>query len=212
MTKPKPAVPLKSRIQQRNQTLIMDAALEVFSSFGFRGSTVDQIADRVGMTKPHLLYYFNHKEDIYRAVLERTLSQWLVPLEALDSEGDPIEELTRYISRKLDLSYDQPESSRLFANEILHGAPNITDFLTGPLRQLVEAKAAVIQQWCNHGKINPVDPAHLIFAIWSVTQHYADFNVQVQALLGGKLASHADRETTRKAVVDILLRGLKPAP
>ncbi len=212
MNKAKPADALKTRIQNLNHTLIMDGALDVFSSYGYRGSTVDQIALRCKMTKPNLLYYFKHKEDIYRAVLERTLSQWLAPLEALDSESEPIEELTRYISRKLDLAFESPKSSRLFANEILHGAPHITDFLKGSLRQLVEAKAAVIQQWCNRGKINPVDPVHLIFAIWSVTQHYADFSVQVEALLSGKLATHSNREATRNAVLEILLRGLKTAP
>ena len=211
MTKTRSAETQKTRIQNQNEALILDAALEVFSSFGYRGSTIDQIASRCNMSKPNLLYYFKRKEDIYRAVLERTLALWLAPLEALDPKGDPIEELTRYISSKLDLTFERPAASRLFANEILHGAPHISDFLQGPLRQLVEDKSAVVMHWCKQGKINPVSPVHFIFAVWSVTQHYADFNVQIEAVIGEKLEGTASRETTRNAVLDILIRGLKPA-
>ena len=184
----------------------MNAALEVFSAYGFRGATVDQIAEKCGLSKPNLLYYFRRKEDIYVAVLEHTLAEWLEPLRLLDGSGDPIAELTRYIAQKLELADANPAASRLFANEILHGAPHISKFLKGPLKDLVAEKSAVIRRWMAEGKIRPVDPEHLIFAIWAVTQHYADFSVQVSAILGNEQKPGR----TRQAVLDILLRGLKP--
>ena len=197
--------PQKSRIQHQNQAVILKAALEVFSAYGYRGTTVDQIADRAGLSKPNLLYYFKRKEDIYVAVLEHTLDEWLKPLRKLDVNGDPLAELTRYISEKLDMSFANPSASRLFANEILHGAPHIQKFLKGPLRELVEEKVTVICQWIAAGKIKPVDPPHFIFAIWAVTQHYADFSTQVDAVLGS-----VDRKVqVKQAVAEILLRGLK---
>ncbi len=185
--------PRKTRIQAQNEELILDAALEVFSAYGFRGSTVDQIAAKCGMSKPNLLYYFRRKEDIYIAVLEHTLASWLQPLRALDPQGDPIAELTRYIRAKIRMSRNNPAASRLFANEILHGAPAIGAFLKGPLKELVDEKAAVIRGWAAKGLINQVDPHHLIFAIWAVTQHYADFDVQVKAVLGEKKRRHESR-------------------
>jgi TetR/AcrR family transcriptional regulator len=194
-----------TRIQARNRQVILEAALEVFSASGFRGATVDRIATKASMSKPNLLYYFRRKEDIYVALLEHTLSDWLEPLERLDAQGDPIAELGRYISAKLRMSHASPQASRLFANEILHGAPMIGHVLNGPLRALVAEKAAVIEGWVKAGKLAPVDPHHLIFAIWAVTQHYADFSVQVSAVLGREESLEA-RETT---VLDILLRGLK---
>jgi TetR/AcrR family transcriptional regulator len=195
----------KTRIQSQNQALILDAALEVFSAFGYRGATVDQIAMKSGLSKPNLLYYFKRKEDIYAAVLERTLALWLAPLQALAAEKDPIEELTRYISAKLDLTFARPEASKLFANEILHGAPHVAPFLMGPLKDLVAAKSKVIKAWVREGKIRDVEPEHLIFAIWSVTQHYADFGVQVEAVLGAK----PDAAKVKAAVTDLLLAGVK---
>lgn len=202
--KPAPMVQ-KTRIQNQNEALILDAALDVFSAYGYRGTTVDQIAAKSGLSKPNLLYYFRRKEDIYIAVLERTLALWLAPLQALDANKDPIEELTRYISAKLELTFARPEASRLFANEILHGAPHVSAFLRGPLRDLVAEKSKVIAGWISAGKLRPVVPEHLIFAIWAVTQHYADFGVQVEAVLGAK----STMKQTKSSVLTLLLEGLK---
>jgi TetR/AcrR family transcriptional regulator len=201
--KAKPAV--KTRIQSENQNLILKAALDMFAAHGFRGTTVDQIAAKCGLSKPNLLYYFRRKEDIYLAVLEHTLTEWLGPLRTLDPNNDPISELSHYIAAKLEMSFANPTASRLFANEILHGAPHVGKFLRGPLRELVEAKALVIRQWVDQGKINAIDPYHFIFAIWAVTQHYADFAAQVEALMG----SPTNLEDTKVAILDILLRGLE---
>jgi TetR/AcrR family transcriptional regulator len=196
----------KSRIQHQNQALILDAALEVFSTYGYRGTTVDQIAKKSGLSKPNLLYYFRRKEDIYTALLERTLKDWLVPLQAINPDNDPIEELKRYITAKLQMTFENPEASRLFANEILHGAPHVGAFLKGPLRQLVDEKAAVIAGWIKAGKLAAVDPHHLFFSIWAVTQHYADFGIQVEAVLGEK----PDEKSVESEVFRILLSGLSP--
>ena len=202
--KTKPVV--NTRIQARNKEVILDAALDIFSAFGFRGATVDQIASKSDMSKPNLLYYFRRKEDIYIAVLERTLSDWLEPLAALDAGGDPVAELSRYIGVKIRLSRERPGASRLFANEILHGATAIGAFLKGPLKELVDAKAAVIAQWIAEGRLAPVDPYHLIFAIWATTQHYADFDVQVRAVLGEK---NDPMKNAEQALLRILIDGVK---
>jgi TetR/AcrR family transcriptional regulator len=206
MPQPQIKANANTRIQARNKETILAAALDVFSASGFRGATVDQIAAKAEMSKPNLLYYFRRKEDIYVALLEHTLTDWLEPLRALDPDGAPLTELSRYIAVKMDMSNANPKASRLFANEILHGAPMIEKFLKGPLKQLVSEKAAVIRGWVTAGKLAPVDPYHLIFAIWAVTQHYADFSVQVEAILGPEV----DERSAQNAVTDILLRGLKP--
>ena len=178
MTKP------ATRIQEKNRKTILDAGLDVFSQFGFRGTTLDQIADRAGLSKPNLLYYFPSKEAVHTALLEGLLHTWLDPLHALNPAGDPIAEIQAYVARKLALSRDYPRESRLFANEILQGAPRIEPALTGELKSLVDDKAGVISGWIAGGQIAPVDPYHLIFSIWALTQHYADFDVQVRAVLG----------------------------
>ncbi len=199
-----------TRIQGINRRLILDAALEVFSAYGFRGSTVDQIAEKAGMSKPNLLYYFPRKQNIYVTVLEDTLATWLEPFEHINPDGDPLEDLRRYIAVKLEMSAKKPEASRLFANEILHGAPAISDFLKGHLKQLVDEKAAVIHRWIAEKRLAPVDPYHLIFTIWAVTQHYSDFSVQVGAVLGRRSEEAGFYDETAKAVSAIILDGIRP--
>ncbi|MBK5946673.1 TetR family transcriptional regulator [Rhodobacter veldkampii DSM 11550] len=182
MTKPAPRP--KTRIQRRNTGAILEAALEVFSAQGFRGATLDQIAEVAGLSKPNLLYYFASKEAIHLEVLTGLMDTWLAPLRALDAAGDPMEEILGYVRRKLEMSRDLPRESRLFANEILQGAPRMQPALAGDLKALVDEKAAVIRGWAEAGRIAPVDPHHLVFSIWALTQHYADFDVQVRAVLG----------------------------
>ena len=174
----------KTRIQQRNSETILEAALEVFSQQGFRGTTLDQIAEVAGLSKPNLLYYFASKEAIHGALLSGLLVTWLDPLRAMDPEGDPVSEVLGYVRRKLELSRDFPRESRLFANEMLQGAPRIREALEGELRDLVQEKSDVLRRWMDQGRIAPVHPVHLIFAVWALTQHYADFDVQVRAVLG----------------------------
>ena len=173
----------RTRIQTRNREAILKAGLDVFSQHGFRGATLDQIASGAGLSKPNLLYYFPSKEAIYTTLLGKLLETWLDPLRALDPDGEPLEELLGYMRRKLAMSRDFPVESRLFAGEILRGAPEIHDVLEGELKSLVDERAAVIARWSSTGRIAPVDPHHLIFSIWALTQHYADFDTQVRTIL-----------------------------
>lgn len=182
----------QTRIQERNRAAILEAALDVFSQAGFRGATLDQIAKAAGLSKPNLLYYYVSKEAVHNALLTDLLESWLEPLHAVNPDGDPIEELIGYVLRKLEMARSLPRESRLFANEIVQGAPRIFDVIEGRLKRLVDKKAAVINTWIEAGKIADIDPYHLIFSIWATTQHYADFDVQVRTILTPEGDSHFD--------------------
>jgi TetR/AcrR family transcriptional regulator len=172
-----------SRIQQRNRILILDAALEVFSRHGYRGATLDQIAKQAGLSKPNILYYFGGKEDIHVTLLNQLMKAWLDPLKEMNPNGDPIKELLGYVHRKLDMALELPRESRLFANEILQGAPRMGPHLLADLKPLFDEQSRVISNWMDAGKIARCDPGHLLFSIWATTQHYADFAAQTEVLL-----------------------------
>lgn len=178
------ARPNPTRNQRAKAEAILEAALGVFAAQGFRGATLDQIAEAAGLSKPNLLYYYPSKEAVHRALLDRLLDSWLAPLRAIDPEGDPQAEILAYVQRKIEMARDLPRESRLFADEVLQGAPRLGGVLAGPLKALVDEKAEAIRGWTATGRIAPVDPHHLIFSIWAVTQHYADFDAQVRAVLG----------------------------
>lgn len=198
-----------TRIQREKREQILRAALEVFSVDGLRGATLAKIADAAGMSKPHVVYYFGSKDAIYTSLLEGLLEVWLSPLREMSAEGDPLAEILTYVRRKLRMSQEMPRESKLFATEILHGAPRTNEQLSGELKTLVDEKAAVIAQWSRERKLAKVDPHHLIFSIWAMTQHYADFDVQVCAILGeprsGQLFDEADAYLT-----DFFVRALRP--
>lgn len=173
-----------SRIQKKNRETILVAALQEFSARGFAGTTIDQIAEAAGLSKPNVLYYFASKDAIHSELLEGLLDLWLAPLRDLRAEGDPADQILAYARRKLEMSRDYPQESRLFANEVLQGAQRLGPILGGALRELVDEKAALIGEWVAQGRIAQTDPRHLLFSIWALTQHYADFEVQVRAVLG----------------------------
>ncbi len=206
---PAATAPRRTRIQQEKRELILEAALEVFSTHGFRGSTIDQIAEAAGMSKPNLLYYFRRKEDIYEKLMQRLLDTWLAPLRALDEAGDPLLELRGYIRRKLEMSRAFPRESRLFANEILQGAPRVLPMLEGELKSLVDEKAVILRGWMRSGRIARTDPYHLIFSIWATTQHYADFDVQVRAVLGPDRGGDGRFEDAARFLEQLFVEGLR---
>ena len=206
-----PAMPKRrTRIQTEKRELILEAALDVFAQHGFRGATIDQIADAAGMSKPNLLYYFRSKEDIHVTLMQRLLDTWLAPLRELDDIGDPMTELRGYIRRKLEMARDYPRESRLFANEILQGAPRILPMIEGELKTLVDEKVEIIKGWMRAGKIVRTDPWHLIFSIWATTQHYADFDVQVRAVLGPDRGGDGRFEDAARFLELLFVKGLEP--
>lgn len=186
------AVKKPSRIQLRNRKKIMTAALEVFSQHGYRGATLDQIAEAAGMSKPNLIYYFDGKEAIHVAVLNALMDEWLAPLAEMDPEGDPLQEILGYIRRKMEMSRKYPRESRLFAIEILQGAPRMAPHLESTLKPLFEEKCALIAGWAADGRLAQTDARQLVLSIWAITQHYADFEAQIRVLIPDESGGWAD--------------------
>ena len=210
--KPLAARTAKGQIRQANEALILQAAERVFASKGFTGATMAEVAAGSGLPKANLHYYFGSKESLYRAVLAHTLHDWLGTIDGITADADPRTALEAYIRAKMALSVRRPDASRVFANELLHGAPVLGDMLRTELRASVRAKARVLDGWVSAGRLAPVDTTHLFFTIWAATQTYADFDVQVRAVLGRTRLNTVDRERATQHVVDLLLRGCGLAP
>jgi TetR/AcrR family transcriptional regulator len=197
----------KGRIRLANEADILQAAEQVFSRAGYAGATMAEIAERAGIPKSNLHYYFGTKREIYRAVLTRILALWLAPTDSIREDNDPGAALSDYIEAKMRLSATRPDASRVFASEVLHGATEIGDILRGELRAVVERKAAVIERWIADGRMAPVDPRHLFFTIWAATQTYADFEAQVCAVLDVRQLDDPQIGAATRHLKTLLLRG-----
>jgi TetR/AcrR family transcriptional regulator len=145
-------------------------------------------------------------------VLRRILALWLGATDTIIEDADPATALANYIREKVSYSRTRPLASKVFANELLHGAPEIRDFLAGELKAKVETKARIIRGWIAAGKMAPIDPTHLFFVIWAATQTYADFDVQVAAVLGRKSLARADLKTATATITTLVLRGCGLVP
>jgi len=202
----------REQARAKIEAKILAAAEEVFAENGFSGAAMSEIARRAGIPKPNLHYYCKTKEELYRRVMQRILDLWLGTADEIQPESDPAEALAHYIAAKIDLARRRPLASRVFANELIHGAPLLSGFLETELRDWVERKAKVIDGWVKAGKMQPVDPKHLFFMIWAATQTYADFAVQIAAVLGRKSLKPADYDAAAKQTTEIALRGLGLMP
>ncbi|WP_038346442.1 TetR/AcrR family transcriptional regulator [Acinetobacter sp. A47] len=199
----------KKSTQKRNQ--LLNAALDVFSVYGFSGASLDEIAQLANMHKSNIFYYYENKESLYVEVLTTVLQKWLAPLQTLESELEPTEALTHYLIQKIESSRDQPKASRLFALEIIQGAPHILPILKGPLKKLFKRKAKVIQTWQEQGKLSAdVDPELLILNIWAITQNYADFSTQIEMVTGKTLRNRSMFQRTIEHTVHLMLYGVLP--
>ncbi|WP_235975051.1 TetR/AcrR family transcriptional regulator [Stappia albiluteola] len=199
-------------MRAEKESAILQAAEAVFADYGYKGATTGMIAELAGIPKANLHYYFPTKEALYRRVVEHIFNIWLDAANSFDESDDPVEALSAYISKKMDISRDHPMGSKVWANEILHRAPVIQDYLETTLRDWTASRIAVINRWIAEGRIAPVDPQYLLYMIWATTQHYADFNHQIDTLNGGEPLSDAQFDRAKQTVIGIILAGIGASP
>ena len=197
----------ESPSREKVETNILMAAEEVFSQHGYRGASLQMIADRAGLPKANILYYMGSKQTLYVRLLNRMMHRWNKVLEDITPESDPATVLSDFIRAKMVLGQRYPEGSKLFAAEILAGAPFLSDYLAGELREWVASRAAIIQQWSAQGKMDAVDPKWLIFLIWSATQHYTEYSAQVSGILGRDALTEEDIESISAFLEHVILKG-----
>ena len=195
------------QIRLDNEVLILRSAEQEFADHGYKGASMNSIARGAGIPRTNVHYYFKSKLDLYVAVLTGVVDLWNQAFSQITPEDDPADALGAYIRAKVMYSKTHAQASKIFASEIIHGAPNMTRYLKGDFRAWFGQKASVIQSWIDMGKMDPVDPYYLIFLIWGSTQHYGDFDVQVRAVLGKNKLTKNDFDDIADNLTRIILKG-----
>ncbi|WP_117234987.1 TetR family transcriptional regulator C-terminal domain-containing protein [Vibrio maerlii] len=194
-------------IRKRNQSLILNAAAQEFAKHGYKGTSLQVIADRVELPKANILYYFKSKTGLYKALLSEILNMWNQGFSEQHSAIEPSEVIGNYIREKMCYSRSHPLESKIFAMEIIQGAPVVKDILVQPMVGWSKDKSAVIQGWIDAGKLKPIEPLYLLFMIWGTTQFYADFNTEI-GLLKGRALTDEEFYQAQEFTVETILRGL----
>ena len=198
----------KEVARNKNKGLILAAAEKLFSQAGYDGASMSMIAREANVPKANVLYYFKTKDNLYEAVLDRIIGVWNLGLENATLASDPAVTLHRYIKLKIKLAIENPKLSRLFASEVIRGAPYLQDYFRNNTRPWIKEITALFQAWIDAGKMNKVDPNHLLFAIWSTTQYYADFQAEVLVVLNKLEYEDSDIDDITRSVSQIILNGV----
>jgi TetR/AcrR family transcriptional regulator len=197
--------PRKIEIRKANEALILEAAEKIFATNGYKGTATGDIAREAGIPKANLHYYFKTKSNLYREVLKNILDDWMAAASEFDIYHEPEEALRTYVKAKMEFSRQRPFGSRVWAREIMSGAPVLDNFLGTTLKAWLNERVRIIRRWAREEKIKPVDPHALMYMIWATTQHYADFERQIIILNGGKeLSDRRYRQRTDEVIRLIL--------
>ena len=194
-------------IRQKNKAIILEAAKKEFVTHGFKGASIKRIAERANIARANIHYYFADKTDLYQQLLSNIIAVWNTDYDTLTLDNEPKQVLSAYIRAKVMHAKSDPDASRIFASELIHGAPVLKDYLNNDFKVWIDTKVKVIETWVEQGLIDPINPYHLLFLIWSSTQHYADFNVQVVAALDKNEMNDDDFEAVVASLTQIILKG-----
>lgn len=201
--------PRRSAHRQALEQKILDAAEIIFAEQGFSGASLEAIAEKAGLSKQNMLYYFSSKESLYQQVLKHILDLWIEKMALMEQAGDtPAVMLENYIRGKLEISRVHPYGSKVFANEVIGGSAHLKCYLENDLLPQLEADIALVRTWIANGEMDPVDPEHLFFTIWASTQTYADFSSQISLALGKNALDEEDFQKAGDFLTHVLLKGL----
>ena len=202
----------KLKRRDRIEAAILLEATRLFAECGYEGSTIAAVAERASMSKQALMYYFPTKQSLYRRVLDDVLDDWLERMAHLaDADGAPADVLRAYVAAKLRFSREQPWASRVYAMEVIGGAKFYGDQIRERVVPLLRRDIEVFERWMADGRIARVNATHLLFALWAMTQSYADFSAQMTLVLGRPELSGADFEDAQQLVGDLVVRAVTMA-
>ncbi|MEI6895641.1 MAG: TetR/AcrR family transcriptional regulator [Colwellia sp.] len=202
----------KGNIRAENNQKILIAAEIEFVKHGYKGTSIQSISDAAGLPKANLLYYFSSKSKLYNALLKNIVLRWNEQFTDITEEDDPTATLELYIRTKVEQAILYPNASKIFATEIIQGAPNLNKYLCTDLRDWLKANCKIIDSWIAQGKMSKVDPEQLFFLIWSSTQHYADFEAQILTITDKRKYQTEDIERISRFLCHMILSGCGLTP
>jgi TetR/AcrR family transcriptional regulator len=191
------------------EAAILQEAVRLFAECGFEGTAIATVAERAGLSKQNLMYYFPTKQALYQRVLDNVLDDWLERMASLaDARKEPGDVLRAYVRAKLKFSREQPLASRVYAMEVIGGAKLYGEQIRRRVIPLLRADIAVFERWIAEGKIAPVNATHLLFAVWAMTQSYADFSAQMTLVLDRTELTEQDFQEGEQLITAMVLSTL----
>ena len=206
---PSPATEERVRDADRSQSTILAAARDEFAEFGLGGARVDRIAERAGLNKRLIYYYFEDKDKLFQAVLELTYRDIRErELELHLQELEPATAVRRLVEFTWDYYLEHPEFLTLLNSANLHRARHLADSkrareLNSPL---IETLAAVLERGRREGVFRGgVDPVQLYVSIAGMAYFYLSNSHTLSAIFGRDLLAPRARAERLSHMTDVIL-------
>ena len=203
------ATEARPRDADRSQKDILDAALAEFAEHGLGGARMDRIAERAGVNKRLIYYYFEHKESLFLAVLELAYEGIRSKEQQLNlTQVEPVEAIRRLIAFTWNYYIEHPEFLTLLNSENLHRARHLKQSTKVPAMHspLVQTIADVLERGHKAGLFRAgVDPVQLYISIAGLSYFYLGNNYTLSTIFNRPLLGAKAKVERLSHMTDLVL-------
>lgn len=191
--------------------VILDAALGCFADHGYTGTSLNDIADAVGIRRPSLLHHFPSKEALYRAVLMRSFGDWSALVEqAVDKPREGWPQVERVLMAGFQFFEEHPQFVRLARREAIDGSPFLSQQLGAALRPLFDRAAAFFEREMDAGRLRRYDARQLLLTAYGAILTYFSDAPLITALIDGDPLGQEILERRRRHLIELFRNALVP--